>query len=228
MASKIIRAELGAFWRSHHGGVAAKLRRIRSRVTCSPFSGRCFSSERQIAKGWRRPACWPTYWSASTAIPAPSIGNPRCSLVRVWSSIARRWPTAWAVLPGGLSRWGRGWPSTCSALRNFSPPTRRSRCLTRTRPDQDRPAVGLCPGRFSVERAGSTRRRLLLKPPSAALKRPVAHLGRLKGTVQVDGYPGFEQLVPQGHRTGRLHGRHTRWKFYEVHQAALRAATINC
>jgi transposase len=54
--------------------------------------------------------------------------------------------------------------------------------------------------------------------PDRRAERPVAHLGRFKGIVQVDGYPGFEQLVPKGIVLAACWA-HTRRKFYEVHQA---------
>jgi transposase len=54
--------------------------------------------------------------------------------------------------------------------------------------------------------------------PDRRAERSVAHLGRFKGTLQVDGYPGFEQLVPKGIVLAACWA-HTRRKFYEVHQA---------
>jgi transposase len=49
-------------------------------------------------------------------------------------------------------------------------------------------------------------------------ERPVAHLARFKGTLQVDGYAGFEQLTAGGIVLAACWA-HTRRKFYEVHQA---------
>ena len=54
--------------------------------------------------------------------------------------------------------------------------------------------------------------------PDRRAERPVAHLERFKGTLQVDGYPGFEQLVPKGIVLAACWA-HTRRKFFEVHQA---------
>lgn len=54
--------------------------------------------------------------------------------------------------------------------------------------------------------------------PDRKAERPVAHLERFKGVLQVDGYPGFEQLVPKGIVLAACWA-HTRRKFYEVHQA---------
>ncbi len=54
--------------------------------------------------------------------------------------------------------------------------------------------------------------------PDRTAERPVAHLERFKGVLQVDGYPGFEQLVPNGIVLAACWA-HTRRKFYEVHQA---------
>jgi transposase len=49
-------------------------------------------------------------------------------------------------------------------------------------------------------------------------ERPVTHLEKFKGVLQVDGYPGFEQLVPKGIVLAACWA-HTRRKFYEVQQA---------
>jgi transposase len=54
--------------------------------------------------------------------------------------------------------------------------------------------------------------------PDRRAERPVTHLERFKGMLQVDGYPGFEQLVPKGIVLAACWA-HTRRKFYEVHQA---------
>ena len=54
--------------------------------------------------------------------------------------------------------------------------------------------------------------------PDRRAERTVAHLERFKGVLQVDGYPGFEQLVPKGIMLAACWA-HTRRKFYEVHQA---------
>jgi transposase len=54
--------------------------------------------------------------------------------------------------------------------------------------------------------------------PDRRAERPVAHLEQFKGTLQVDGYPGFEQLIPTGVVLAACWA-HTRRKFYEVHQA---------
>ena len=54
--------------------------------------------------------------------------------------------------------------------------------------------------------------------PDRRAERPVRHLDRFKGTLQVDGYAGFEQLIPMGIVLAACWA-HTRRKFYEVHQA---------
>lgn len=51
--------------------------------------------------------------------------------------------------------------------------------------------------------------------PDRKAERPVTHLDRFKGILQVDGYPGFEQLVPKGVVLAACWA-HTRRKFYEV------------
>jgi transposase len=53
--------------------------------------------------------------------------------------------------------------------------------------------------------------------PDRRAERTVTHLERFKGILQVDGYPGFEQLVPKGIVLAACWA-HTRRKFYEVHQ----------
>jgi transposase len=54
--------------------------------------------------------------------------------------------------------------------------------------------------------------------PDRKAEHPMAHLERFKGVLQVDGYPGFEQLVPKGIVLAACWA-HTRRRFYEVHQA---------
>jgi transposase len=54
--------------------------------------------------------------------------------------------------------------------------------------------------------------------PDRRAERPVTHLARFNGTLQVDGYAGFEQLRAMGIELAGCWA-HTRRKFYEVHQA---------
>ena len=54
--------------------------------------------------------------------------------------------------------------------------------------------------------------------PDRRAERPVTHLGQFRGTLQVDGYAGFEQLTAGGIVLAACWA-HTRRKFYEVHQA---------
>ena len=56
-----------------------------------------------------------------------------------------------------------------------------------------------------------------LYSPDRKAERPLAHLASFKGTVQVDGYPGFEQLGADIRLAACW--AHARRKFYEVHQA---------
>jgi transposase len=58
-----------------------------------------------------------------------------------------------------------------------------------------------------------------LYSPDRKAERPASHLARFGGVVQVDGYPGFDQLAKGG--TIRLAAcwAHARRKFYEVQQA---------
>jgi transposase len=58
---------------------------------------------------------------------------------------------------------------------------------------------------------------IYLYSPDRKAERPVAHLANFKGTVQVDGYPGFEQLGADIHLAACW--AHARRKFYDVHQA---------
>jgi len=50
-------------------------------------------------------------------------------------------------------------------------------------------------------------------------ERPVAHLDRFRGVLQVDGYAGFERLTERGDIVLAACWAHTRRKFYDVHQA---------
>src|SRR3954462_5798151 len=56
-----------------------------------------------------------------------------------------------------------------------------------------------------------------LYSPDSKAQRPLAHLASFKGTVQVDGYAGFEQLGADIQLAACW--AHARRKFYEVHQA---------
>ena len=58
-----------------------------------------------------------------------------------------------------------------------------------------------------------------LYSPDRRAERPVAHLEHFKGTVQVDGYPGFERLPAAGRIQLAACWAHARRKFFEVHQA---------
>jgi transposase len=58
-----------------------------------------------------------------------------------------------------------------------------------------------------------------LYSPDRRGERPVSHLARFTGVVQVDGYPGFEQLAAGGKIQLAACWAHARRKFYEVHQA---------
>jgi transposase len=58
-----------------------------------------------------------------------------------------------------------------------------------------------------------------LYSPDRRAERPAAHLANFRGTVQVDGYPGFEQLPTAGHIQLAACWAHARRKFYEVHEA---------
>jgi transposase len=56
-----------------------------------------------------------------------------------------------------------------------------------------------------------------LYSPDRKAERPVSHLARFKGVLQVDGYPGFEKLGADIRLAACW--AHARRKFYEVHQA---------
>jgi transposase len=56
-----------------------------------------------------------------------------------------------------------------------------------------------------------------LYSPDRKAERPASHLAKFKGVVQVDGYPGFEQLGTDIRLAACW--AHARRKFYEVHQA---------
>jgi hypothetical protein len=56
-----------------------------------------------------------------------------------------------------------------------------------------------------------------LYSPDRKAERPAAQLAKFKGVLQVDGYPGFEQLGADIRLAACW--AHARRKFYEVHQA---------
>ena len=58
---------------------------------------------------------------------------------------------------------------------------------------------------------------IYLYSPDRKAERPVSHLIKFKGVVQVDGYPGFEQLGTDIRLAACW--AHARRKFYEVHHA---------
>ena len=58
-----------------------------------------------------------------------------------------------------------------------------------------------------------------LYSPDRRAEHPAAHLANFRGIVQVDGYPGFEQLPTAGHIQLAACWAHARRKFYEVHEA---------
>jgi len=58
-----------------------------------------------------------------------------------------------------------------------------------------------------------------LYSPDRRSERPVAHLARFRGVVQVDGYPGFERLRDGGDIELAACWAHARRKLYEVHEA---------
>src|SRR5882762_7362654 len=55
--------------------------------------------------------------------------------------------------------------------------------------------------------------------PDRRAERPVAHLKRFKGTLQVDGYAGFERLTAPGDIALAACWAHSRRKFYDLHEA---------
>jgi transposase len=55
--------------------------------------------------------------------------------------------------------------------------------------------------------------------PDRKAERPASHLEGFRGTLQVDGYAGFERLTAGGDIVLAACWAHTRRKFYEVHEA---------
>lgn len=55
--------------------------------------------------------------------------------------------------------------------------------------------------------------------PDRKAERPVGHLDRFRGVLQVDGYAGFERLTERGDIALAACWAHARRKFYDVHQA---------
>jgi len=79
--------------------------------------------------------------------------------------------------------------------------------------------MGVRAGRSTVGRGGADPpAAVYFYTPNRKAERPITHLEKFKGILQVDGYPGFEQLVPKGIALAACWA-HTRRKFYEVHQA---------
>jgi transposase len=60
---------------------------------------------------------------------------------------------------------------------------------------------------------------LYIYGPDRKAERPVSHLTKFRGVLQVDGYPGFEQLTAAGNITLAACWAHARRKFYDVYQA---------
>jgi len=60
---------------------------------------------------------------------------------------------------------------------------------------------------------------LYLYSPDRKAEWPAAHLAAFKGTIQVDGYAGFEKLTAGGDIALAACWAHTRRKFYDVHEA---------
>ena len=58
-----------------------------------------------------------------------------------------------------------------------------------------------------------------LYSPDRRAERPISHLAKFRGVVQVDGYPGFERLTTGGQIQLAACWAHARRKFYEVHEA---------
>lgn len=58
-----------------------------------------------------------------------------------------------------------------------------------------------------------------LYSPDRRAERPVSHLAKFKGVLQVDGYPGFERLSAGGDIQLAACWAHARRKFYDVQQA---------
>lgn len=55
--------------------------------------------------------------------------------------------------------------------------------------------------------------------PDRRAERPASHLEGFRGTLQVDGYAGFERLTDRGDIVLAACWAHARRKFYEVHEA---------
>ena len=65
-----------------------------------------------------------------------------------------------------------------------------------------------------------------LYSPDRRAERPVSHLVRFKGVVQVDGYPGFERLTGSGDIVLAACWAHARRKFYEVQSQSILSKKI--
>src|SRR6516165_10611713 len=202
---------------------------------CRHDSGSSVSADRAIAVGPAGPStrrlrqsaqspkasrplpCSPTSWSPNTAITFRCTDRAKSSPGRALSWIARRSRTGSAAPAGGSSPFKPGSPNMSSPRKNCSPTTPRSRCSIpgrgRTKTGRlwvyardDRPWSGPDPPAA-----------IYLYSPDRKAERPVSHLIKFKGVVQVDGYPGFEQLGTDIRLAACW--AHARRKFYEVHHA---------
>ena len=182
------------------------------RTTAAAPAGRSIRHPRRSVRSpraWRALPCWPTCWSANTAITRRSIASPRSSPGTASRSTVRPWQTGSAALAGGWSRCRRAWPRMCSD---------RSKLFA-----DDTPIPVLDPGRGRTKTG-----RLWVytrddrpwggpDPPAAVYfyspdrkaERPASHLESFSGILQVDGYVGFERLTDaRQHRAGSLLGAH--------------------
>ena len=175
---------------------------------------------RPIDRGRPGPGCSPTSWSPSTPITCRSIAKPRSTPGRASSWSARPWPTGSARRPVAVDRWSTRSAAMCWRPTSCTPTTRRCRCWSRARQDQDRAAVDLCARRAARAAAPIRRRCCSATRPIARASIRSAHLQSFHGVLQADGYAGFDELYRRRTRSARSRcWAHVRRKFFDVHAA---------
>lgn len=174
--------------------------------------------ERPIARALRLQPSSPTSLFPSIAITCRFIGKAKSSAGRASSWTARRSQTGSVVPAGGWSHCRQSSLSTSSPPGNYLlttpiPVLDPGRGRTKTGrlwvyARDDRPWNGPDPPAA-----------VYLCSPDRKAERPASHLATFSGTVQVDGYPGFDR--PSNGGRIQLAGcwAHARRKFYEVQQA---------
>ena len=158
-------------------------------------------------------------WSRNIAITCRCIASRKSTRGKAWSWNARRWRTGWAAraaLLAPLVEALRRHVLAANKLHADDTPvpvlapgngkTKTGRLWTYVR--DDRPAGDATPAAvwfaYSPDRKG---------------EHPQAHLGNFTGTLQADGYAGFDAVYETGRIQEAACWAHVRRKFYDLHVA---------